>query len=61
MANLSKADVVIAHRPSTIRHADRIYVLAEGRVVQCGRYEALHAVPGPFRDLVFPVAAAPRS
>jgi ABC-type protease/lipase transport system fused ATPase/permease subunit len=28
--------VVVAHRPSTLWYADRIYLLREGRVVQCG-------------------------
>jgi ABC-type multidrug transport system fused ATPase/permease subunit len=30
-------------------HADRIYVMAAGRVVQTGTYAELMAVDGPFR------------
>ncbi|HEY0713457.1 MAG TPA: ABC transporter ATP-binding protein, partial [Polyangia bacterium] len=43
---------VIAHRPSTLRRADRIIVLEEGRIVQQGRHEQLIAVPGPYRRVL---------
>ena len=33
--------VLIAHRLSTVRHADRIYVLERGHVVEQGRHEQL--------------------
>jgi ATP-binding cassette subfamily B protein len=38
--------VLIAHRLSTVMHADRIYVLEQGRVVEEGRHEALLAAQG---------------
>jgi ATP-binding cassette, subfamily B, bacterial len=38
--------VVIAHRLSTVRHADRIHVLEHGRVVESGTHDDLVAVPG---------------
>ena len=44
--------IVIAHRMSTIRHADRIYVLEAGRIAQQGRFDELLETEGPFRDLV---------
>ncbi len=43
--------LVIAQRLSTIRLANRIYVLQGGRVVQSGTYEELLVAAGPFRDL----------
>ena len=33
--------VVVAHRLSTIEHADRIVVMEEGRIVECGDHAAL--------------------
>ncbi len=43
--------VVVAHRLSTIRHADRIVVMRGGRVVQEGRFEELVEAPGLFAEL----------
>jgi len=40
--------VVIAHRMSTIKAADRIVVLEDGRVVQNGLFEELMEAAGPF-------------
>ena len=44
--------IVIAHRLSTVRAADRIHVLAGGEIVQTGRFDELAAAEGPFRELV---------
>lgn len=43
--------IVVAHRLSTIRHADRIIVMDAGRIVDSGTYEELVERPGPFREL----------
>ena len=50
--NSTATRIVIAHRISTIREADRIYVLEAGKVVQIGRFDELAGAGGPFRDLV---------
>ena len=48
---LAVTRIVVAHRLSTIRKADRIYVLDEGRVAQQGTFAELIEKPGIFRDL----------
>ncbi len=44
--------IVIAHRLSTVRAANRIHVLEGGQIVQTGRFDELAAEEGPFRELV---------
>ena len=44
--------IVVAHRLSTIRKADRIYVLQDGRVAQQGGFDELYEAEGTFRELV---------
>ena len=43
--------VVIAHRLSTVRDADRILVVADGRIVQSGTHDELLAEGGLYADL----------
>ena len=43
--------LVIAHRLATVRHAQAIVVLNEGRVVERGSHEALYAAGGLYRRL----------
>lgn len=44
--------LVIAHRLSTVRRANRIYVLDRGRVVQEGTYDELAQEPGLFATMM---------
>jgi ATP-binding cassette subfamily B protein len=41
---------IIAHRISSLRHADEIIVLDQGKVVQRGTHDELIAAPGLYRD-----------
>ncbi|MEK8127344.1 ABC transporter ATP-binding protein [Paenibacillus filicis] len=41
---------IIAHRISSLKHADEIVVLDNGRVVQRGTHEQLLKIPGPYQD-----------
>jgi ATP-binding cassette, subfamily B, bacterial len=46
-----RTSLVIAHRLSTVRHADRIVVINDGRVVEEGTHPELLAAGGLYRDL----------
>jgi len=53
LARLSKGrtTIVIAHRLSTVRDADQIFVLEKGRVVESGRHQALLTKGGLYATL----------
>jgi NHLM bacteriocin system ABC transporter ATP-binding protein len=52
LARLKATRVVVAHRLSTVMHADCIYVMDRGKVVQSGSYDELMKEGGLFADLV---------
>lgn len=46
-----RTTLIIAHRLSTVREADRIVVLEDGRIVECGTFAALVRARGVFASL----------
>jgi NHLM bacteriocin system ABC transporter ATP-binding protein len=50
LARLNVTRIIIAHRLSTVQHADRILVLVAGRLVQSGTFRELSAARGVFAE-----------
>ncbi|HEV7299975.1 MAG TPA: ABC transporter ATP-binding protein [Tepidisphaeraceae bacterium] len=47
-----RTSFVIAHRLSTVAHANRILVLENGRIIEQGRHEELMQASGRYREMV---------
>jgi ATP-binding cassette, subfamily B (MDR/TAP), member 1 len=48
----AQTTIIIAHRLSTIRNADKIALIADGRVDELGTHDALISLNGKYADLV---------
>ncbi|MEM6645432.1 MAG: ABC transporter transmembrane domain-containing protein [Bacteroidota bacterium] len=48
---IGRTTFIIAHRLSTVRDADKIIVLNEGRIAQVGTHDELFVRPGLYREL----------
>jgi len=49
----NRTSLIVAHRLSTIRHANRIIVLDQGKLIQSGTHDELMGEEGMYQDLVF--------
>ncbi|MFC2136237.1 ABC transporter ATP-binding protein, partial [Bacteroidota bacterium] len=47
----NRTSIIISHRISTVKNADKIYVLDEGKVVEEGRHDELISQQGIYADL----------
>ena len=47
-----KTVIMIAHRLKTVRHASKILVLNDGKIVQQGTHRELAAQPGMYADFL---------
>lgn len=47
-----KTSIIVAHRLSTVRHADNIVVIEKGIIAETGTYEELIAKKGIYYRLV---------
>ena len=54
----NRTSLIVAHRLSTIRYADRIMVLDQGRLIQTGSHDQLMGEEGMYKDLVLPQVEA---
>ena len=51
MTSTDRTTILVAHRLSTLRDADRIFVFDEGRIVEVGNFDHLVAAGGVFTEL----------
>lgn len=46
----NKTLIIISHRFSTVRNADRIYVIDDGEIAECGTHDELMGVAGRYKE-----------
>jgi len=46
----SRTSIIIAHRLSTVKHADKIIVLEDGNIVECGNHNTLLKLNGKYSN-----------
>ncbi len=56
MTNIDRTTILVAHRLSTLRDADRIFVFDDGRIVEVGSFDTLVGAGGVFTELFLSAA-----
>ena len=51
-ARLGRTTIIVAHRLSTIRNADIIFAMKDGKVIETGSHDQLMALKGLYYSLV---------
>ncbi|HEY0871925.1 MAG TPA: ABC transporter ATP-binding protein [Vicinamibacterales bacterium] len=46
-----RTSIIVAHRVSTVRDADQIFVMDDGRIIECGTHEQLVALDGTYASM----------
>ena len=49
---VDRTSLVIAHRLSTVRNSDWIYVMSDGRVIEQGTHENLLDLKGKYSEMI---------
>jgi ATP-binding cassette subfamily B protein len=52
MSDTDRTTILVAHRLTTLRDADRIFVFDKGRIAECGPYDELIGAGRVFAELV---------
>ena len=51
-ASLQQTTLMITHQPEGVQDWDEIWMMAGGKIIQKGGWQALAVTPGPFRDML---------
>ncbi len=50
-ASKGKTSIIISHRTSSVKNADKIIIINEGEIIQTGTHNTLVSIPGYYQDI----------